>query len=171
MTLSKFSKIVFNIIPQSIYTDTVWCPLQAAVKTCKGFTLSKILLDTGIYFVRMKKWRPSLRILRHGYQNWWKQAFVYFDGMYEYHLKKLTTKMYFLPQTKQTCPLQMTTNFVLGQVITVYCRESSETNTLWWGQCIICDVMQVEHIHLDVLYLGFNKFYVRISSYCRVTAV
>jgi hypothetical protein len=54
MTLLKFSRIVFNIILQSIYIDTVWYPLQAAMNTCKCFTLFKILLDIGLYFVRMK---------------------------------------------------------------------------------------------------------------------
>jgi len=37
----------------------------------------------------------------------------------------------------------MTTHFVLGKVITVYCLESSEINTLWWAQGSICDVMQL----------------------------
>lgn len=66
----------------------------------------------------------------------------------------------------------MTTHSVLVKVITVYCLESSETNTCS-GDNAACHVMQLEHIHLVtyVLYLGFNKFYVRISSYCKVTAV
>lgn len=81
--------------------------------------------------------------------------------------------MHFPPQSEQTCPLQMTTHFVLGKVNAVYCLGSSEINTLWWGQRSICDVIQVKHIHLvtSVLYLGFSKFSVRISSYSRVTAV
>jgi hypothetical protein len=60
MNLSKFSRIVFNIILQSIYIDTVWYALQAAMKTCEGFTSFKILLDIGLYFVRMKKKKKKI---------------------------------------------------------------------------------------------------------------
>jgi hypothetical protein len=81
---------------------------------------------------------------------------------------KLTSKINFLPHRKQTCPLQMTTRFVLGKVITVDCPEASETSTcdrdnaaclklaMWYTNSYLCALFRFQQAFCSNLFVLYG---------------
>jgi hypothetical protein len=93
--------------------DTHYRPLWRPVKVSR---CSKSYLDTGLHFVRIEeKKMPLTSDTRPQISGLVKTRVCIFRKNVQIPSDKFTLKTHFLPQSKQTCLLQMTTHFVLDK--------------------------------------------------------